>query len=135
MSLMEWSQDYSVNVKEIDEQHKNLIRMINELHDAMVKGQGRSMVGKILSDMTEYAKKHFATEERYMKKFNYPGYNAHHLEHERFVEKVSTFKDDFDAHRLDLTIDVMNFLFDWLKNHILTVDKKFGPFFNYNGLT
>ncbi len=135
MGLMSWSPEYSVNVREIDEQHKVLIKMINDLHDAMLKKQGKDVLGKILTDMAVYAQKHFATEEMYMKRYKYPDFTAHHGEHAAFIDKVTKFKSDFDANRLGLSIEVMNFLSEWLKNHIMGVDKKFGPFFNSKGLT
>jgi hemerythrin len=92
-------------------------------------------MGSILTEMTAYAVKHFATEEKYMRLYKYPEMEMHMLEHKRFVEKVSKFKADFDANRLGLSIEVMNFLSDWLKGHIMNVDRRFGPFFNSKGLT
>jgi hemerythrin len=135
MVFLEWSSELSVNIKEIDEQHRYLVKMINDLHEAMMRKQGRQVMGDILAEMTTYAVKHFATEEKYMRLYRYPEMELHQLEHRKFVETVSKFKADFDANRLGLSIDVMNFLSNWLKDHIMTKDKRFGPFFNTKGLT
>ena len=65
MALIQWNNDLSVNVKEIDTQHQNLIRMINELFDAMKVGKGTEVLGKIFLQLTNYTKTHFQTEEKY----------------------------------------------------------------------
>ena len=64
MALIEWNDEYSVKVKEIDQQHMKLVNLINELHLAMKEARGREVVGKILTDLISYTKFHFSTEER-----------------------------------------------------------------------
>ena len=59
---------------------------------------------------------------------------THRLEHQRFVQKVGDFKSSYDAGTIGLSNEVMHFLADWLKDHILGTDKKFSPFFNSKGL-
>ena len=77
---------------------------------------------------------HFETEERYFDQFGYPGADSHKKEHSDFAGKVSEFKGGFEKGKLGLSIEVMNFLSDWLQHHIKSVDKKYGPFFNAKGL-
>jgi len=134
MALFEWSNDLSVNVAEIDGQHRQLINMINELNDAMKQGRGKEVLNKTLTDLFAYAQKHFATEEGYFTKFGYPQAMSHKAKHTAFIEKVYDFKEEYGAGKLTLTLDVMNFLKDWLKNHIKGEDKKYGPFLNEKGL-
>jgi hemerythrin len=134
MAIMTWSEALSVNIKEIDDQHKKLVDLINQLHAAMLKGEGKIVVGPILSELTAYTVYHFKTEEGYMERFAYPNTQAHRLEHQRFVKKVGEFKAAYDAGSIGLSNEVMHFLADWLKDHILVTDKKFGPFFNSKGL-
>jgi hemerythrin len=131
--LVKWSNDFSVNIAEVDDQHKKLVRMINELHEAMKLGKGREILDRILNNMVDYAKVHFATEERLMKQYSYPGYLNHKAEHDLFVKKVSEFYEEFQQGRIS-AIDVMNFLKDWLVKHILGSDKKYGPFLNSKGV-
>ena len=64
MALMVWDNSFSVNVKEIDAQHQKLIALINDLHDAMKTGKAKDVLGKILSDLTDYTVYHFGNEER-----------------------------------------------------------------------
>ena len=134
MALFEWSSELSVNVAEIDAQHKQLIGMINNLNEAMKQRKGKEVMDKTLADLFAYAQKHFALEEGYFTRFAYPQAQAHKAKHTAFVEKVYDFKEDYTAGKLSITLDVMTFLKDWLKGHIQGEDKKYGPFFNEKGL-
>ena len=135
MEWIKWSNQYSVNVKKIDEQHKKLVEMINELYNAMSnEGKGNDVLGKIIERLAEYAVYHFGTEEDLFKKFTYPGYAAHKTEHEGFVAKVVDFQDKFNKKTVLLTIEVLQFLKDWLLNHILKTDKTYTSFLNQNGI-
>lgn len=134
MALITWEEKYSVNIKEIDEQHKNLVKMVNDLHEAMSVGKGKEVMGKVLQNLINYTASHFATEEKYMTMFNYPSYPQHKGEHDKFVKQVLDFQKDFNEGNKIISLDVMKFLKDWLLNHILGTDKKFGPFFNEKGL-
>ncbi len=134
MAVIQWSQELSVNVSEIDAQHQQLVKMLNNLDDAMRQGKGKEVLSKIINGLVDYAGTHFATEEKYFDKFKYPEADQHKAEHSAFAKKAIEFKTDFEAGRIGLTIQVMNFLTDWLKHHIKVVDKKYGPFFNQHGL-
>lgn len=134
MPLIIWNEGFSVNVKEIDEQHKKLINLINMLHDAMKEGRAKKIVSEVLQGLVDYTKYHFSTEEKYMSIFKYPDYQSHKAEHEKFIEKVLEFAKDFSEDKIGLPIKIMPFLTDWLSNHILVNDKKFGSFLNEKGL-
>jgi len=134
MALIQWDNSFSVNVAEIDKQHQMLVTMINNLNDAMKQGKGKDMLASIISGLFNYAREHFATEEKYFDKFGYSAAATHKLEHKNFATKISEFKESFEKGQIALTIDVMNFLKDWLQNHIKISDKKYGPFFNEKGL-
>ena len=134
MALINWSDNLSVNVAEIDQQHKRLIAMINELNDAMKLGKGKEVLGKIIQGLLGYTITHFKTEEKYFAQFGYPDTDNHQKEHAAFIQKVTEFKDGFNNKKISLAIDVMNFLSDWLKKHIMGTDKKYSQFFNEKGL-
>ena len=134
MALITWDDTLSVNVAEIDQQHRELIAMINELNSAMKMGKGKDALGGIVNRLISYATTHFQTEENYFAQFGYPDTEDHKKEHVAFVQKVSSFKEGFEKRELSLTIDVMSFLSDWLKNHIMGTDKKYTRFFNEMGL-
>ena len=134
MALVNWDGSFSVNVSEIDQQHKRLVMMINELSDAMKQGKGTDILGKIVNELISYTATHFKTEEKYFDQFGYPDTASHKKEHMDFVQKVSDFKDGFEKGQLTLSIEVMNFLSDWLQNHIKDTDMKYSQFFNEKGL-
>ena len=134
MALINWSDSLSVNVNEIDLQHRKLIDMINELNEAMKIGKGKDSLGKILNGLISYTATHFKTEEQFFDKFGYPDTVNHKKEHVAFVKKVTDFQDGFEKKNLAVTMEVMNFLSDWLRNHIKGTDKKYSKFFNDKGL-
>ncbi|MFA4824920.1 MAG: bacteriohemerythrin [Methanoregula sp.] len=131
---MEWTDELSVNVKEIDDQHKKLIALINKLHDAMRAGQGKHVLEETLQELAAYTVYHFQTEEKYMQQFKYPGYLKHKAEHTAFVKKVTDFQKDFASNRLGVTIELMNFLKDWVNKHIRETDKQYSDLFKKSGL-
>jgi hemerythrin len=134
MALIEWNSSLSVGIELIDNQHKKLVALINDLNEAMKLGKGSTIIKNIIDELISYTISHFATEEKYFKQFNYADTQVHVAEHEAFVRKVSDFVDDLNEARLSLSISVMNFLRDWLKNHIMVVDKKYAELFIANGV-
>ncbi len=132
--MFKWDESYSVNVKEIDEQHKKIIDILNELIRAMKHGRSRETLGRIIERLIDYAKVHFKTEEKYFHKFGYPDSDEHEKEHQDFVKKVEEFKKKYDEGRAMLSYEILDFLTNWLKHHIKIIDKKYSRFFNDRGL-
>jgi hemerythrin len=132
--LFTWEDSFSVNISVIDMQHKKLVSMVNDLHQAMVEGSGREKLGTILSNLVGYTRGHFITEERLMQTHAYPDFLAHKSEHEHLTEKVMDLQCRFRSNEVGLTIEVMEFLKDWLRHHILGSDKKYSPFLNAKGV-
>jgi len=135
MALINWNQSYSVQVKEIDIQHQRLVEMLNQLHELMKAGQGKTAIVPILDELVTYAGTHFTTEEKYFDQFHYNETVRHKAEHKKFVEKVLAFQTDFKTGKTILSMDVMNFLKDWLINHIQGTDKRYTQCFNEHGLS
>jgi len=131
MAYIEWSDGLSVRVSAIDRQHKELIRLINNLYDAMNQGQGATVLEEIMVGLIDYTNYHFTTEEGYFEASAYPDSATHKRQHEDFVAKVSEFKQGFDEGRLFLTLDVMSFLGDWLVHHIQGSDASYAPFLEH----
>jgi hemerythrin len=134
MALITWTDNLSVNVNEIDEQHKKLVMMINELNEAMQQGKGKDIIGNILIGLADCTGEHFSTEEKYFDQFKYPDSLVHTQEHQEFVERVGDFIKEFDAGKTMLSVQVMGFLKEWLVNHIQGSDKEYSPYFNQHGL-
>ena len=134
MALINWSSNLSVNIAEIDQQHKKLIDLINELNEAMKMGKGTNVSGKILNELVNYTLTHFKTEERYFAFYKYPDAEKHIQEHETFTIKVSDFVAGIEQNKLTFTLEMMRFLSEWLKKHIMGTDKQYSEFFNQKGL-
>jgi hemerythrin len=134
MALFLWKEEYTVDIKQIDDQHKQLVEMINELHSAMLSGKGREALGETFTGLVEYTKTHFSTEETLMSQHGYPELKAHRESHDEFTNKVTAMYNDFTEGNILISIELMNFLKDWLINHIARVDKKYAPFFSEKGI-
>jgi len=134
MPLFHWSKRYSLGIEVVDEQHKVLVGIINELHDALKEGEGEKVLGRILRSMEDYAKFHFSTEEKYMAEFGFDGYAPHKAEHDIFRKKIPEFKESFDNGNIMIALELMRFLTDWLRKHIDVVDRQFVKAFREQGL-
>jgi hemerythrin len=135
MPYLQWSEELAVGVADVDAQHRWLVELVNALHAAMQQGKGKAMLGSTIDRLFDYTVAHFSTEEAYFERFGYPAAAAHRLQHQGFVAKVADFKQGFDEDRFMLSLEVMDFLSDWLVEHISTSDKAFGPFLNEHGVT
>jgi len=127
LALMTWNESYSVKVPELDDQHKQLFILINELHEAMKAGQARSMMAKVLDRLIQYTRLHFSEEEEMLASVSYAEFVSHVAQHRGFTERVEKFAREFRVGNVIITIEVMNFLQDWLVNHIMKVDRKYVP--------
>ncbi len=128
MAFIKWDDKFLTGVSEADNQHKKLVKLINELYDTMKQGKEQNIIGKIIDELAKYAIVHFSTEEKLMQKYGYPGLANHKREHEIFIQKVEEFKKEQAEGKITLSIKVLNFLKDWLINHIMGTDKEYGPF-------
>jgi hemerythrin len=134
MDLITWDASFSVNVEMIDKQHQMLVQMVNELNNAMLNGNEKETIGKLINKLITYAAMHFAREEHYLDTFGYPETDVHKKQHDAFERKVSAFEIDFKADQQSLSQDIMQFLSNWLVEHIKGSDKKFGPFLTEKGV-
>lgn len=134
MALLQWDNSLSVGITSIDEQHKQLVSVVNSLHDAMKAGRSKEALGDILRTLIDYTKKHFATEERYFDLYRYENSESHKAEHKKLTEQVLEFQNKFNSGSISLSVELMNFLSDWLKNHIKGVDKQYCKCFQDHGL-
>ncbi|GAB6038477.1 hemerythrin family protein [Fundidesulfovibrio butyratiphilus] len=126
MPFLQWSDDLSIGIPEIDAQHQSLVEMLNSLHDAAENGDASAYPATV-KKMKEYAIMHFSTEERHMKRHKYPDLFDHMAEHAFFVSKVKDFTAS-TAEEIQMLPAVLDFLKQWLAGHISGVDVKMGHF-------
>jgi len=125
MAFITWKEGYSVGSDEMDAQHQKLVAMINKMYEAMTAGKGRAEVNGIVKEMIDYSKFHFDAEEKLMKQYRYPGFNEHIKEHHAFIAKALDYEKQIAAGVFTISIEITNFLKDWLTNHILVNDKAY----------
>ena len=135
MPLMSWNDKMSVGVAVIDADHKKLVSMVNELYDAIQAGKGKEKVGPVLDGLIDYTKMHFAREEKFFAQTAYADAPAHKKEHEELTKQVASVQTKYKAGATStLSLEVMNFLKNWLISHIQGSDKKYGPHLNAKGV-
>lgn len=127
MAFYPWTEDLQVGIAAIDGDHKKLVQLINDLHEAMTQGRGKAVLGKTLDDLIRYTQEHFQREEQLMQRAGYSDYARHKQEHEQLVQEVVALREKFNSGNLMLSVQVSGFLRDWLTNHIMKTDKKYEP--------
>lgn len=126
--LFDWDPTvYTVLVGEMDDQHKVLIGMMNELHARFEAGAAHAVLQRILDRLADYTVRHFREEEQYLEAIDYPQLADHKAIHQRLLGTLLDNKARFDAGG-DLTPDFFAFLKNWLASHIRGVDKQYGRF-------
>jgi hemerythrin len=134
MALMAWDMKYSVGVKTIDGQHHVLFDIINDLHSAMLKGQAQSLTGPMLRKLVQYTNEHFNAEEGMLERTKYPGLADHRIKHKELLKQVEDYCARFARGEITLNLHLLNFLRDWLTDHIQKVDHEYGPWLNEHGV-
>jgi hemerythrin len=131
-TVVAWSNAYSVGVKLIDDQHKGLIDLTNDFAEICEKGGGAVEIYfmKVVQAAVKYVKTHFTTEEIIMDRLHYPDFLAHKKEHEDFVAEVLKEVKEFEAGQKLAPLAFVNYLQQWVLNHIAKSDKKYGLFFD-----
>jgi hemerythrin len=127
MALFDWNDSFNTGIKEIDEQHKKLVSIVNELHEAMRQKKAKEVIDKSLVELMDYTVYHFSTEERAFDAYGYSGSAAHKKAHAEFVAKVRDLVERQKRGELMLSVEVFNYLVTWVQEHILGVDKKYVP--------
>jgi hemerythrin-like metal-binding protein len=134
MALIKWNQSFSVGVQSIDKQHTVLFDSLNELHASMMSGQAQNMTGPLLKKLLDYTRNHFSEEEKMMAAAKYPGLTEHQAKHRILVKQVEEYAARYEKGEITLNLHLLNFLRDWLTNHIQKTDKEYGPWMNEHGV-
>ncbi|NOX34042.1 MAG: bacteriohemerythrin [Deltaproteobacteria bacterium] len=120
---IDWHDSFNVGVKIVDIQHQKLFSLINELIVQTSSEQQKGIIEKVLDDLMDYTDYHFKTEEKLFKV--HPGFKKHKVVHQSFIEKVSGFVSVFKAGNKDFKPAIVGFLVDWIKKHVLDMDKAY----------
>lgn len=125
--MFEFTEDYKIGIEHIDDQHKHLFEIIADA-DELIRNEfipdKYDNIMALLDELTEYTKVHFADEEAYMKETGYEGLEAQRVAHAGFIEKLEDIEqEDFEENQQQVLLELLDFLFGWLVQHILKMDK------------
>lgn len=129
-----WTQVLSVNIAIFDEQHKKLIDTMNELDQALRKGEGKAALDPVLDKLVEYALVHFAAEESLMEQHEFPGLSTHRAQHEEFRRRLAEYLEAHKAGKPGVPVSLLFFMQEWLKNHLAKTDRLYSGFLNARGV-
>ncbi|HRD86913.1 MAG: hemerythrin family protein [Candidatus Accumulibacter sp.] len=132
--LIQWSDEFSVNIQEVDEQHKVLVSLLNDLHRAIREHHGKATSREILDRLAEYTRTHFLLEESLMRLTHYPGLEIHKQQHQDLMHQVEALQHKLNTENAAISFELLHFLRNWLIQHINDSDKRFGVHFEKVGL-
>jgi len=129
MKKIIWNEKFTTGIIIFDQQHKKIIDLINELIELRNSKLDHDYVNETLIKMTQYAIEHLQTEEKLMLEYDYPEYENHKLEHKEFRKKTISLSMEKTVYDETILNQILEYLTEWWKNHILYTDKKYSTFF------
>ena len=121
--LFVWEQNYNTGIEEIDQDHRGLVNLINDLYEAMQDGTGGALLLPIFSALKHYTETHFDREERFMADCDAPDQAWHFQEHKQMMAKLAELESRHRQGEAAISLQTLTFLRDWLQNHICVVDQ------------
>lgn len=134
MEKIEWGPEYEVGVREIDNQHRTLLSIYNDLSEAIEQDASGEVTAAALDRLLHYTDFHFKTEERMMVEHGYPMSSAHTAEHYVLIERSKLLQHRLQGGDTQVATDTLDFLRRWLVNHILKVDRDLAEFLQARGV-
>lgn len=132
-SFMKFTSALSVGYNAIDEQHIRWIDLINAVYNSLASGSSKTTLGKVLKDLVDYTVWHFGFENKMMTEYNYPDKESHMKLHKDFIAEIKKLESRYDSGEEIMGVNVLEFLKDWLSNHIMTIDTKLGAYLESKG--
>jgi hemerythrin len=133
--FFKWSADYSVKIKTIDEQHQELVNILNRLFVAVSKREGDKVIAGILDALMSYTETHFALEERLMRQAKYKDLEPHIAEHRKLIAQLDGLCKKHLLEEKPIYFEMLSFLKTWLKEHIQGVDTRYSAAFQQAGFS
>jgi hemerythrin len=128
-SSISWSDDFALNLPEIDAQHQVLFGLFGELWNAIVARAGQADMLRLIADLDDYAVQHFKEEEAFMTVTGFPRLEGHKMAHETFVRRVAAERLAIEKGSPNLSLDLLRFLRDWLVEHIMVSDREYARYY------
>lgn len=125
-----WSKKFSIGNENVDNDHKKLFEIHNDLVDLVSENCSRKEFARILSEMTDYVLNHFKKEEAYMRELNFPDYDEHRKRHDEYSYQVAMYNYQLSGPNPPEPIKIIAFIKNWWTNHIVTFDMEYENFKN-----
>jgi hemerythrin len=128
--FVEWEDRYSVGIPQIDDQHKELIRLTNDLYKGCLAGEDAARVNfrTAIKGTVDYVKYHFGMEEKLLQNAGYPQLAEHKREHEEFVKHILNEVQSFQDGKKFVPNVFVRYLRDWILSHIAVADRKYAAY-------
>lgn len=120
-----WRDDYRIGHPEIDAQHQHLFGLLDKLYEAVCAGTAAQLVEEVVDELVDYTRQHFIVEESLMRELNYPGLDRHRQEHQDLLETVNSKMNKLRRGEKVMSIELLEFMNNWLCRHILMSDRQF----------
>lgn len=128
MSFAQWKNEYITGNSKVDEQHRHLFEIINNLHAAMLEGHAQEIIKNTVDQLLKYTIEHFTMEELLMVYHHYPNYADHKKRHTELTTKIKGISAKLTEKNQSINLELLNFLNEWLAHHIKGEDQKLVKF-------
>ncbi|MBP7096063.1 MAG: hemerythrin family protein [Spirochaetia bacterium] len=129
MAFYDWNPGIETGIALIDSQHRRLVDLINDLHEAMIARKGKEITARVLDELADYTVYHFGVEERAFAKHGYERAAEQKASHDHFVARLKDMRAKYERGSLMVNVEALDFLLGWIKKHILNEDMLYVPFF------
>ena len=125
MALKGWDPSFSVNIPNLDNDHKKMVQMISKLHEAMSQGKSKELITPLINELSDYTVSHFGAEEKYLRDKKHPELSVQMAQHKIFLDRVNEFKETVQTGKTAIAIQLLPFMNQWFLNHIMKMDMKY----------
>ncbi|MGE4506900.1 MAG: bacteriohemerythrin [Desulfovibrionaceae bacterium] len=122
MPFITWSNATAVGLETVDEQHRKLFDILNDLHAATMEGQEQSALRAIFNELIEYTVYHFENEEELHARYGFPDAAEHKREHDKLTAQAVELQRQFEEGSATVSFDLLDFLHGWLMDHTIGMD-------------
>jgi hemerythrin len=134
MALMTWRDQYSVGVETLDNQHKAILRILNEIHAASLRGKAKEVAGPLLSQLVSLASEHFSAEERLMESTKFPGLAEHRAKHREMAGRIADLASRHEKRDAAVYLQLLYFVRDYQSKHMQNEDQEYARWLSAHGV-
>lgn len=128
MEILKWRKGYATGVEQMDDQHKRLIELVNQMYRVIRDKEGTEALDGVLQKMSDYAERHLRDEEDLLHEYSYPGLESHKKAHSEYYAKMDELLAEMNVDKQKAAQKIYVFLRKWWVEHIVGEDREYGPF-------